>query len=145
MRRPDRSEQSRGLGSRPRLAVLIFLAGAAVVLAGAPLDAQIRSRSGIVEMVTETLPPVDARDRGSILTRGAGAEPVISASEESLLEAARAAVEEARARNEGSTTMDARQSSPEAIERQKLEILGSHESPSLETIGAFPDAARLGN
>jgi len=128
------------------LLVAALLVAALLVAAspGAETRAAGGSGANVVEIVTEALPPVGPEDRGSVWTRGVGTAPVLSATETRLLEDARAAVALARARNEGSTTEDARTLTPREIEQEKLDRLSARPGPTLDMTRSYPDARPKG-
>lgn len=140
-------QSARARGPAPRMCLWALTLGATVTaaaLAGAPLDARVRARASTEEMQTEALAPVHPDDRGSILTRGVGIEPRLAESERRILEAARAAVDETRARTLGSTSIDPDRLSPMEIECLKLDRLARQTPAASETGVTFPDATRKG-
>lgn len=151
---PDRSGPRGGFTRRRSLATATCVVGLGVLLGGAPLDARNRTPgaamgvgagasadpAAVVRLVTERVPAACADDRGSLMTYGTGVAPVLSDTEMEILAAARAAVAEAEARNDGSVSDDARRGSAADIEREKLNRLAAQPAPTLETIQAFPDA-----
>lgn len=126
-----------------RTGILVALGLLVVGLAlGGPLAARVQSAAQVTTLRTVALAPVSSDDRGSILTRGEGTDPVLTEREIRLLDEGRMLREEARARQLGSGVVPADRSPRDEIDRLKLERLDEIEPiPTRDRIDA-PDAVR---
>lgn len=135
------------LNENPRRSVPRWPIAAAVALAAVlPLtrtlsNVRVASSDGPAKHESRDLPPVDSRDKGSTMTIGKGTAPIVTETEQQLLDAAWAAVEEARARDRAST-FAAPRPPLEQRNQEKLELLRQLPSTPTDVKGAYPDAGK---
>lgn len=109
-----------------------------------PTGVSDRLRTAVVELRTEVLPPTEAGDKGTVMTRGAGVEPTLTPREQEILREGRIALDAAKARLLTATPPAESRPSPADVDRMKLDRLADTPPISPESRANAPDAIRKG-